>query len=761
MTKYILRQLKRGAVYNAMFCLLLALAGVLLSLGAGLLFTAVSGVRDVSSAFTTIAVPDVGGISRYAAYYVRNNDMPDIVLFDGSVFTPEDDIHFFESSHMERIESDIMDNIADSIYASGEFDVDTRRVFGGYIPGIVPYINRLDLWLSRVSHTILFSPNATAAFIAVAENVRYEHIQASDYALGNFMQEIKTVTFAVEETLLIHPAYFPVEARLGLAPPMRSFEMTFTAQRADSTPMIEEGARYFVFGRSFVPADSNMLRPHGLLHIPTEPPTGWVHTGFLWLPLGPASVLSSPDDMAFHSHQNFITAAWEISEDEWPIQTYSRVFEDSPFNDPYLEINRFDTGYRWLIQLPKDPSEPLPDALQNEIDRLLEMGSKSVNSFIVMTTGRLDSYFRFNQNQARITEGRDFTGAELEAGARVAIVNNLTEGVEVGDIITMQIYEAAPFNLPFFQLDIYTPIMRLWNITQPFSPVSLISEPMEFEVIGKFSAPMEDESEQAIASNAIFIPDNAVAEFPFIVPEMTDTLRRSLDERGIGFDEWLFGEWPATGYLYPRNDFRRMAVFNTIIVPNGEIEAFSDAINAILPGYAAFFRIYDQGFSTVSGALDNLLRNGTVILVLCLAGWLIAVLVFCLFYIQRKGKEAGLLYALGVSKKHRFRWLFVQCLIVIVLSQAIAFGVSSVLYERTVDFAIDAAQYAGPEQAAIFTDAVMAQDGAVYEFHITRDPWAIPLTIAGASIVLLIISGAMATSIAGKGVQALRRGSEL
>jgi hypothetical protein len=401
----------------------------------------------------------------------------------------------------------------------------------------------------------------------------------------------------------------------------------------------------------------------------------------------------------------------------------------------------------------------LTDALQSEIDRILEMGNKSVNSFIVMTTGRLESYFRFNQNRARITEGRDFTEAELETGARVAVVNNLTEGVEVGDIITLQIYETTPFTVPF-QQEIDGPIIGLWNIIRPYSPVSLASEPIEFEIIGKFVTPSEDESDHAIAPNAIIIPDNSVAEFPFIAPEMTDTLRRSLHEQEISFDEWILGQLPPMEDFSRSDGFRRMPIFNTIIVPNGETEAFADAVNAILPEYAAFFRIYDQGFSSVRDALDNLLRSATMILVLCIAGWVVAALVFCLFYVRRKGKEMGLLYALGVSRTHRFRWLFIQCLIVIVLSQLISFGLSSMLFESAVDFATDAAQYTASEQAAVFTDTIMAQDGVSNEFHITRVLWAIPLTVSGTSIVLLIISGAMVAGIAGKGAHVLRKADE-
>ena len=748
MLKYIIQQLKRSIVLNAAFCLLLALAGTLLSLGTGLLFTAVSSARQANDTFTTIALPDFAAIGEYSLNYARNSGITELEMWDGSVITPAH-FHFYDVIAAVRA-IEIRDNIRSNILGSGEFDMDARRVFGGYSSGITPHIIRpnFDSW---ASWPIAWSPNATAAFIAVAENVRHEYVLGRDFNTeSTHFHEVIITTFVVEETLLLHPTYtaFPVGTAV-LNVPVETFEIRLGAQRADGTPLIEEGKRYFVFGRGFHQLTG------GLFDLPQLHPQG---EGYInrrdfrelwWFDLEPVSVFYSID----YIHPVFRAPFQDIPEDEWSFTAYSRIFDYDPLEDPFSEFRRNNTGFRWLIELPDDPSAPIPDALQSEIDEILAMGRKSVDTMIVMTTNRLDSFFRFNQRRARIVEGRAFTAEEIETGARVVLINELTEGVEVGDIITLQLYEVTATEFAPIDSQAY------WNITQPYSPVSLVTEPMEFEVIGKFSTPSVDESEQAIPPNAIFIPDNSVAEFPFIVPELTDTLQQSLDEAGMSFDEWL-----NTNILRQEMEDmglpRYISILNTIIIPNGENQAFADAVNAILPDYSAFFRIYDQGFSTVGGAIDNLMRSGTLILILCGAGWIIALLVFCLFYILRKRKEAGLLYALGINKKHRFRWLFVQCIVIVVLSQVIAFGVSSALYERTVDFAIEAAESAAPEQVADFTDAVIADDGEEIEFTICRDPYAIPIAAAGQLAILLLISGGMSASIVGKGVVSLRRGGD-
>jgi len=742
MIKYILRQLKRSIVHNVAFCLLLVLAGTLLCLGAGLLITAVTSSREAGESFTTIAMPDMASIRMYSSNYTRNNNLTEFELPDGSVITPDE--QYFNTTVTWHTERAIIENIADRVFASGNFDMDTRRIFGGYSPGILPQSNLTDRtmvgWIARAS------PHGAGAFIAVAENVRYEYFPAFDPIHGEFARETIVVTFSVEETLLLHHSLIPTPLLGFDIPPVRSFELTFGVRNADGTQLIEEGERYFVFGRNFSPADQ--MNPIARLSAPgyiTLP----VQSTFMDLDLIPTGALASIDDIPTTTRWQFR----DIAEDKWPLQTYSHAFGegDNPFENPQLVFTRFDTGYRWLIELPNDASAPLPDTLQREIDGILEMGQKSVNTLTVMTTGRLESYFHFNQRRARITEGRDFTREELETGARVAVINGLTEGVEVGDTITLYLYDTDVTQYQFYSMD-GRPFETYWSILRPYSPVSLITDPMEFEVIGKFSAPRAEHSEYAIHPNAIFIPDNAIPEFPFIVPEMTPTLQRVLDEEGVSFDEWLLPR--------PLIDPWRISILNTIVLPNGRNQEFADAVNAILPEYAAFFRIYDQGYSIVRGALDNLLRGGTLIIILCFAGWLIAMLVFCLFYVLRKRKEAGLLYALGVNKKHRFRWLFVQCLIVIILSQIIAFGAASLLYERTVDYAIDAAENAVDGRVAIFSDAVMAEDGVESEFTIRRNPHAIPLAVAGQSIILLLISGGISAAIVNKGTQSLRRGGE-
>lgn len=78
MFKYISKQIRRSAATNALFCLLLAIAGALFCIAAGLWFSAQRSLQDIDEIITTIAVPDMRAVGINAARYFDNNDITEI-----------------------------------------------------------------------------------------------------------------------------------------------------------------------------------------------------------------------------------------------------------------------------------------------------------------------------------------------------------------------------------------------------------------------------------------------------------------------------------------------------------------------------------------------------------------------------------------------------------------------------------------------------------------------------------------------------------
>jgi len=731
--KYAALLLKRGIISSTLFCLLLILAGTLLCLGTGLLVTALNSGMDMDSKFTTIALPDTASIRRYSDNYAKNNNLTEFIAPNGRIYYNTD--YFFDFDVSSWISHEINDNIANRIYGSGMFEMDTRRVFGAWSPGITPFTSESERNIGlRGSYA-----NSTSAFTAVVIDIEpyfrdtRERENNSTYFIENMY-----VILQVTETLLLHPGHLRPEI----------LRIPFSTFNADGTPLFEIGKRYFILGRSYDYLERSIL--NGV----DSYKNAWltIHNGFSGNRILSGNVESVSDVPDYEW-----SIMWtEIREDEWPIPIYRYI---NDFFDPVSMIMGFDSGYRAVIELPDDSSSPLPRELHDEIDEILEMGRKSVDNLTVLTTGALDSMYLFNQKKAAVTEGRTFTPEETNNGARVCIVHEQIAGINVGDMIPINLYQSS-LEIIYIGSDIMTSIL-VWS-TEPYSPVKLHSEPIMFEVIGTFSAPLLDRSDHALMLNTVIIPDTSVAAFPYIfTPDMEQNIRQILDETGDSVEliSWAskrldasddpetrvtFEDWYSMFANPPNGD---IPLLNTIIIPNGRNEEFAEAINAMLPEYSGFFRIYDQGYSFVKNALEILLRGGILIFALCLAGWVISVIIFCLFFVQKKKKETELLFAIGINRKHRFRWVFIQSVMIILISITVTFAISFGMYGLTLDYAYTAAGNQAGEQDTMFSDAVIVDDNEDIEFALIRDPLTIPIVATSQLLLLLIFAGLLSASI--------------
>ena len=223
--------------------------------------------------------------------------------------------------------------------------------------------------------------------------------------------------------------------------------------------------------------------------------------------------------------------------------------------------------------------------------------------------------------------------------------------------------------------------------------------------------------------NTIFIPDNAFEGFPNLPP--TDNRAES-------------------------------PLLNMIILPNGNNEDFWQTINKLSPEYSRFFEIHDQGYSIIKSTLDSLFTGSVLVYILCGLIWGTCILIFCLFYISRKKKEAGFLYALGINKKHRFRWIFLQCAFLIIIAHTAAFGASSLFYQNVLDYTVEMVIDNTSTDSMEFSDGAVSEAAAIHNIIINKNPFAIPLSIGLTTIILLFIAGNISAHISRQGIQSLR-----
>jgi acid phosphatase family membrane protein YuiD len=713
MHKYIFKQMKRNLAYNLSFCLLLALAGILFCLGTGLLLSGISTGRYINDTFTTIALPDAAAIRRYAVNRAEVLSPDEVETSWGTVRRDDESWarHIFDDLVADYMVDEILNDIAQRVYQSGEVHMDTRHYYGAWSPDVIA--------LRQTASSGIIAPGSggqSAAFIAQCTEI-IETFQLTGYRddeTGEWRRQLLSyaqIMFTVEETLLLHP-------RIS-AP--QQIMVTLHVQDANSGYFFTEGGRYFISGNIFV-GGRNVNNPQLTQH----------SLSVSFPPLDRTTVTGA---MASYD---------ELTPDQW-LEIVWRIADDLPTEDDFpMDITGFviDTNDTrdFLFALGDMTFEEASRSPMGEaIHEAVNTADKNSNRLNIITTGNLESIFMFNQHRVQIEAGRGFTRQEYESGARVVVIPRILaeeNGLAVGDTLSLCIFEGQ-FRSVTYTVSTgttnpdgtfaYTE-RRSYRSWQPggFAAGMREAEPLEFEIIGIYFAPPArvENDPHGIPVNTIFIPDNA---FPGFAPLYTD------------------GETQMWG-----DDRAESPFLNTVIIPNGRIEEFRRSINALVPGYGNFFMFYDQGYSIVRAALDNLLRNAWFIFALCVAGWCIAALVFCLFFVLRKKKEANILYALGVYRKSRFRWVFTQCLVIIILAQGVAFAVSTYMYERILTYTVERTFIAEENEASPFADAAIVS-GVNLQVEVRQEPLGIPLATLSASVILLLAAAGVTKSMNEKG----------
>ena len=704
MFKYILRQIKRSAVLNAIFCLLLMLAGTLLSLGAGLLMTADRSSNNIEAEFTTIAMPDESEIRKHA---ISKIEQEGITEYDAgyAILTPDNPFHgnFFNQYVADHITDETLRTIEEDVYNSDAVQMDTRRYFGAYSAQVVP-----------VTGSAYSTANSSAAFIATCD--RIEEMQQitidTDDETGEWRYVVSTnavVQFKVEETLVLHPDIKPPDA----------FTVDVRFIDEDGGWFFTVGDRYFISGTNYSVNPQPM--PGSIMETMANSKLD-VNLGIGDAPADPVKkglALTFEDlsgDLRNMMGSGFYW--YDVTNDDYPLDIIAYRQTD----ETYLPWQ-----YKLWFKLEKDFPDTLDAENGDDIRFAIDVADKSAYSFNVLTTGNLNSYFRFNQHRAYVEQGRSFTAIDLSSGARVCLVPSaLAEknGLSIGDTVTLRIFESRFYQTRTYYPDNPNRDYRSWLPMGMYIPGMAESGPIDFEIIGIYhtqhSSGMSSGDHHAIPVNTVIIPDKSFDGFP------------AAQEDGA-FSEVLRGD--------------SNPLMNTIIVPNGKNDEFRESINALIPGYGNFFRLYDQGYSFVKSALDNLKGNALMIFWLCLAGWLISVIVFCLFFALRKKKEAGLLFAIGVGKKNRFSWVFMQCAIVIIIAQAASLGASMQFYGGIVEYAVEAAESGVPAGSGAFSDTAVAEDGAMQEFAVTPVGFAVPASAAVQTFALLMLAGCFSAAV--------------
>jgi len=644
--RYILKNMKRSAVTNGLFCLLLIFAGALFSLAAGLWYSVYSTQKNLDEVITTIAVADNLAMRRYIRRELSDGDWtgyerelyeqffqlppPSSTGTISSMMNQQD--HFIDFA-MPQMQAHYLNTISD-FYNSGLVGMDSRRLFGGYVHGL----DSTPIYLTELASVLeLFAqnaPQANAAFVAHCNEVE----EVYGYYDNSLSRSI-VARFTVEEDIHIHSG----------ARRTRTVTGYFPYANPDGSDPVEPGKRYIIIGDGFAQGEMspywynsipyNMFMPNALRITPTGV------TGSEQVKIGEIEVIA------------------QLESDIIRELIYQGLGRDDFPMDLTVSVPRFyeqDSGQRTWFEIDGSLEEALSSESGAEIAEALRAAEISVNSLQVITSSDMNSIFRFNQRASIITRGRAISSAEHRNGYRVCVISEYladANGLSVGDVLDLQLYPASLKRIPMGN-------EAVWPLN-PYNPSLPVSEPMEYTIVGIFYGPRWELNENAVHANTVIIPDSSFDGFEDVV----------LPHTGISY-------WYA--YNPP--------LLDTIIIPNGSVPEVRGIIEDELGALAAFFKFYDQGYGTLMPVLSNLNMGLIWVLILSAVGWVIALIMFSLFYVARKKREAMILNGIGVRKGACMRWILIQAVIVIIIAQCIVMAATLPVYENILNTSVSVAR---------------------------------------------------------------------
>ena len=709
-TRYILSNMKRSAVTNLLFCLLLMLAGALFALSAGLWYSVYRSEKNLDEIVTTIAVPDIFAIRRYVRSMANSDDL--------SQFT--DDLGQTLKSHREtygipeqyrafvtpHINRHVMNQIASTVYRSDLIRMDDRRVYGAYADGVrsVPFTIGTIADHSVYDIFVESSPQSIAAFIVTCTDVE-EVFQWHWTENGRSLRRAIVADFRTEQDLFVHHGRRQTQTVTGYFPYMNP----------DGSFPVEEGKRYVIVGYNYSQGGGMFAdNPDWYDALPQNrnmPMALYMDTLGKEHEQVEAYVAHSLGDISENIRPLMGIAG--VTARSYPMSIYDRI----PVFDPSIGYE----GYTWF-----GITGSIEDALDSEqgesISAALSVAGISYNSLTVLTTTDLNSILRFNQRENRITSGRGINRRDVESGARVCVISGHlaeTNNLSVGDTITMQLYLTT---LGQIMTNIGT---TAW-IPNPYHPGLELTEPLEYRIIGIYSGARQEMNDHAVSANTVIIPSTS---FDGIQGEPVVRIDNQYDP----------------------------PLLDAVLVPNDKLEETKAVIDSISEGYSDFFRFYDQGYSTFKPVLTNLRFGMTWITLLSAAGWIIAVSMFSLFYVARKTNEAALLSAIGVSRIRSFRWIFSQCAIITVVAQGIVVTATAMLFGRILETAISIA-VTFTESYRDFSLSEMNIAGGM-QISLPLDTTVYGLVIASAAMTaLVLILSAIISARMAKHASLMRKG---
>lgn len=325
--------------------------------------------------------------------------------------------------------------------------------------------------------------------------------------------------------------------------------------------------------------------------------------------------------------------------------------------------------------------------------RLIGILQISLSSVRVCSANDIKSLHPFSGGHSYVTEGRAFTGEEIEAGQKVALISDMyaeKNGLRPGDTLELSFYQTWWSAADREQGDLYP--SRIYgsdeNDHEGLLPEG-IAEPASvndgaYTVVGIYSTTGWLDDYRVIHPNTVIVPQSA------------------LDD--------CYGEW-----FYPD-----MTV--SLSIPNGGIEAVEAELTSL--GYGELLQYDDGGYSAVMPNVVSIRDSAVFVCRIVTVLWIVVVLAVLILYSVMLLPAGQVKYRLGVGKRLIQKQMSFAVVLVVLLSGLIGCVGSILLYDQALrrmmqsDFTVFNTAFTVPSEHAEMLSQLLPMMGQETSFFV-------------------------------------------
>ena len=261
----------------------------------------------------------------------------------------------------------------------------------------------------------------------------------------------------------------------------------------------------------------------------------------------------------------------------------------------------------------------------------------------------------FIDGYSELLTGSFFTEEQLQAGERVALISDVLaekNGLSVGDTLDLTFYNNV------FR-DTQGTVDRIYQRGYLFKPGNLWKETLEsgdiaaengvYRVVGIYSVPDWINIADYIHPNTVIVPQSTLSA------------------------------------VYPL-DVAQYDV--TFILPNGGVDAFEAELARA--GFGGTVLYYDQGYASIITGVEAICHSAEFVYNTVRLLWALSSVMVLLLFTWMQMPTGKVKYRLGTGKRRIFAQMSVSALAVLILSGLGGFGGSVLLYDRAVEWMMQA-----------------------------------------------------------------------